>query len=71
MNKPDETWTEYRRLVLAELERLNDEIEKLKDSAKARDIKQASLTAKLTVYATVGALIGGGLISVALESILK
>lgn len=69
MNKPEETWTEYRRLVLAELERLHDEIETLKKEAKARDIRQATLGARLTVYATIAALIGGGIISYLLEFI--
>lgn len=69
MNKPEETWTEYRRLVLAELERLNDEIVTLKNEAKARDIRQATLGARLTIYATIAALIGGGIISYLLEFI--
>lgn len=74
--KPEhnDDWTEYRRLVLAELERLNDEnekrakeIEEMREKDRLRDITQASATAKLAAYVGVGSLLGGALLSYLFE----
>lgn len=76
------SWTEYRRLVLAELQRLNDEIDSLRreirtndakysEEDKKRDIEQAKTTAKLTVYAAIGSLISGTILSIIVHFLIK
>lgn len=51
---PSESWTEYRRLVLATLERFESDIEDLKKiSGKIENLEKAITNLKQTVYGPV------------------
>tara|TARA_Y100000296_G_C5158240_1_gene250369 strand:+ start:1502 stop:1729 length:228 start_codon:yes stop_codon:yes gene_type:complete len=63
MNEPNKlengSWTEWRRLVLSELNRLDGDIDKLQSGQKKIELQVATQTSKLAMIGTVGgALIG-------------
>ena len=51
------SWGEWRRLVLNELSRLNNDIEDIKNNMNKLEIKFATEATKLTLYATFGGVI--------------
>ena len=57
------SWGEWRRFVLNELSRLNSDIEDIKNNLNRLEIKHATESTKLTLYATLGGVIIGALIT--------
>ena len=57
------SWGEWRRLVLNELSRLNNDIEDIKNNMNKLEIKFATEATKLTLYATFGGVIIGAVAS--------
>lgn len=57
------SWSEWRRLVLNELNRLNGDIESVKNNFSRLEVKFATLTTKLTLYATFGGVVIGAIIA--------
>ena len=57
------SWGEWRRLVLNELNRLNGDIEDIKNNLNRLEIKFATEATKLTLYATFGGIIVGAVVS--------
>lgn len=61
---PDElsknaTWSEYRRLILQELENLNERVHSLESKLHGQDLSINTLNVKLSMYAAIGGFIGG------------
>lgn len=61
---PDElsknaTWSEYRRLILQELESLNERVQAIEQKSHTQDLSINTLNIKLSMYAAIGGFIGG------------
>lgn len=65
------SWGEWRRLVLNELNRLNNDIDELKTKFNKLEVKFAAEATKLTIYATFGGLIIGTALTYVVTNILK
>lgn len=53
------TWSEYRRLILQELENLDKRLENIEGKSHTQDININTLNVKLSMYAAIGGFIGG------------
>jgi len=71
MNEPKEngSWTEWRRLVLSELNRLDGDITQLQNNQKKIEVHMASQTAKLAIGGTIGGAIIGAICAIIARSI--
>lgn len=65
----DGSWSEWRRLVLNELNRLNKDIEGIKDAQRNIQIELATQTTKIALYAGLGSTILGTVIAFIIRSI--
>lgn len=65
------TWSEWRRLVLNELGRLNNDIDEVKNNLKLLEVKIATESTKLTLYATFGGVCVGALVTYVLNFLMK
>ncbi len=61
MNSGNNGWVEYQKLVLSELKRLNDWMQKLDDRQTAAEIKAAIMSTKqkasMAMYGAIGSAI--------------
>lgn len=62
-------WTEYRNLVLAELERQAKWLGSLQKAVEDLRVQGAVQAAKLTVYAAIGGALGMALMKAALSAV--
>ena len=71
MNEPKEngSWTEWRRLVLSELNRLDGDITQLQNNQKKIEVQIASQTTKLAMVGTIGGAIIGAICAIIARSI--
>ena len=71
MNEPKEngSWAEWRRLVLSELNRLDENITRLQSNQKKIEVQIASQTTKLAMVGTVGGAIIGAICAIIAKSI--
>ena len=71
MNEPKEngSWTEWRRLVLSELNRLDGDITQLQNNQKKIEVQIASQTTKLAMVGTIGGAIIGAICAIIAKSI--
>ena len=67
----DGSWSEWRRLVLNELSRLNKDIEDIKSVQRDIQIQIATQTTKLTMYALFGSAITGAIVTFAIRWLTK
>ena len=67
----DGSWSEWRRLVLAELNRLNKDCDDIKSVQQQIQIQIATQTTKLTMYALFGSGIVGAAVSFAIRYFTK
>tara|TARA_E500000318_G_C3371550_1_gene138679 strand:+ start:107 stop:340 length:234 start_codon:yes stop_codon:yes gene_type:complete len=65
------SWGEWRRLVLNELNRLNNDIEEVKTNINKLEVKFATEATKLTLYATFGGLIVGAILTYVVRYLTK
>jgi hypothetical protein len=56
-NSDTESWTTYQRLVLHELERLNDRVEMLITKQTTTEIDIARIKTQATIFGTIGGVI--------------
>jgi len=71
MSEPNEngSWTEWRRLVLSELNRLDGDITQLQNNQKKIEVQMASQTTKLAMIGTIGGAIVGATCAIIARSI--
>ena len=71
MSEPKEngSWTEWRRLVLSELNRLDGDITQLQNNQKKIEVHIASQTTKLAMVGTIGGAIIGAICAIIARSI--
>jgi len=71
MNEPKEngSWAEWRRLVLSELNRLDEDITQLQNNQKKIEVHMASQTTKLAMIGTIGGAIIGAVCAIIAKSI--
>ena len=71
MNEPKEngSWAEWRRLVLSELNRLDENITRLQSNQKKIELHMASQTTKLAMVGTLGGAIIGAICAIIATSI--
>ena len=71
MNEPKEngSWAEWRRLVLSELNRLDENITQLQNNQKKIEFHVASQTTKLAMVGTIGGAIIGAICAIIAKSI--
>ena len=71
MNEPKEngSWAEWRRLVLSELNRLDENITRLQSNQKKIEVQIASQTTKLAMVGTIGGAIIGAICAIIAKSI--
>ena len=71
MNDPKEngSWAEWRRLVLSELNRLDENITRLQSNQKKIEVQIASQTTKLAMVGTIGGAIIGAICAIIAKSI--
>jgi hypothetical protein len=71
MSEPKEngSWTEWRRLVLSELNRLDEDITQLQNNQKKIEVHMASQTTKLAMIGTIGGAIIGAVCAIIAKSI--
>ena len=71
MNEPKEngSWAEWRRLVLSELNRLDENITRLQSNQKKIELQIASQTTKLAMVGTIGGAIIGAICAIIAKSI--
>lgn len=67
----DGSWSEWRRLVLNELNRLNKDIEDVKNAQQQIQIQIATQTTKLTMYALFGSAITGAIVTFTIRWLTK
>lgn len=65
------SWGEWRRLVLNELSRLNNDIEDIKNNFNRLEIKFATEATKLSLYATFGGMVVGAIITFLVRYLTK
>ena len=65
------SWGEWRRLVLNELNRLNNDIEEVKTNINKLEVKFATEATKLTLYATFGGLVVGAILTYVVRYLTK
>ena len=63
------SWTEWRRLVLSELNRLDGDITQLQNNQKKIEVHIASQTTKLAMVGTIGGAIIGAICAIIAKSI--
>lgn len=56
-----DTWTEWSRYVLKELERNNEAIEALRDTLQTLKVDMATLQTKVYIFGTVLGFLGGAI----------
>lgn len=64
-------WPEYRRLVLAELKRLEDKISCLERKIDAARLDLSALKGRASVWGAVGGVITAGLVSIGVAVIAQ
>ena len=71
MNEPKEngSWAEWRRLVLSELNRLDENITRLQSNQKKIEVQIASQTTKLAMIGTIGGAIVGAICAIIAKAI--
>jgi len=71
MTEPKEngSWAEWRRLVLSELNRLDESITRLQSNQKKIEVQIASQTTKLAMIGTIGGAIVGAICAIIAKSI--
>tara|TARA_E500000318_G_scaffold89553_1_gene87177 strand:+ start:792 stop:1025 length:234 start_codon:yes stop_codon:yes gene_type:complete len=65
------SWSEWRRLVLNELNRLNSDTEDIKNNINKLEVKFATEATKLTLYSTFGGLIVGAVLTYLISYLTK
>ena len=53
------SWAEWRRLVLSELKRLNEDVDVIKDKQQQIEIRTATNQAKLVMFGSIATIIIG------------
>lgn len=70
VDRGDNPWSEYRRLVLSELQDLSEQIKELKKSVDAANVNIAMLKVKASMWGALGGLMTA-LAAVLMAKIMK
>lgn len=71
MVQPDESWGEYRRLVLAELKRLTEEIVGLRTSVQSLTLDVSGLKLKAAIAGGIAGMVGAAAIGSIVAALFK